>query len=407
MNKKRRTITFLLIAWTVINLIAGSLLFIDIQIFKAPKITATIKIAEINEEEASVEAIINISNPNIFGLSTRNFEIITTTPDGEEVIHTFLEGGDIGPNEEKSFETTAYVRFENNSPETLTSKITGDIGISVAFIKKTIPITVSVITSVEEIMETLAAPKINMHIEFGELTQKGLNLTGTIEAYNPNSFDIIIGDISGKIKAETGKNVGNLEIRGGVLKSGESLELESNGTILLDALNYKTITINIDGMAGARIAGINETVPISIEVDIKVPDLSNLLAPNIPTDVLIIGDYRLSLRGLIDDLTLEIDNPNKIDIEAKDILVSIFYVNAGEKTFVGETSLEEGIVKAQSREDFCGQLVIPYSKLLTMTGKRLLPDQMLITIRANVTIPGINQTIWVGVTGCQDFRFFN
>jgi len=87
-------------------------------------------------------------------------------------------------------------------------------------------------------------------------------------------------------------------------------------------------------------------------------------------------------------------------------LVSIFYVNAGEKTFVGETSLEEGIVKAQSREDFCGQLVIPYSKLLTMTGKRLLPDQMLITIRANVTIPGINQTIWVGVTGYQDFRLF-
>jgi LEA14-like dessication related protein len=403
---KRRIITFLLVVWTVINLVAGTLLFVDIQVLKTPKITADIKIAEINEGEAVVYASIDIDNPNGFGLATKNFEVVTTTPDGNEIIRILVKGGDIPPNGKKTFTAEAHVRFENNSPEILASKITGNIGINIGFIQKTIPIDINVITSVEEIINKLAAPSIKMKIEFGELTQKGLNLTGTIEAYNPNSFDISIGDISGTVTTDTGKNVGNLKIEGGTLKSEKSIELKSTGTILLAALNYKAITINISGMVGARIAGINETVPISIEAEIKVPDISNLLAPNIPTDVVIIGDYKLSLKGLIDYITLEIDNPNKIDIEARNITVTFFYITNGEKTFICETSLEEGIVKAQSKGDFKGQLIVPYSKLLSSAGGRLLPDQMLITVRANVTIPGINQTIWVGVTGYQDFRLF-
>jgi len=404
---KRRIITFLLVVWTIINLVAGTLLFVDIQILKAPEITATINVAEINEEEAVILASINVSNPNSFGLSTKNFEVVITAPSGDEIARVLVEGGSIPPNKIKTFTATAYVGFKNESPKLLLSRITGNIGITIGFIQKTIPIAINVITSVEEIIKKLAAPSIKMKVEFGELTQKGLNLTGAIEAYNPNSFDIIIGDISGTITTDTGKNVGNLKIEGGTLESEKSIELKSTGTIMLAALNYKAIIINISGRAGARIAGINETVPISIEAEIKVPDISNLLAPHVPTDVLIIGDYKFSLKGLIDDITLEIDNPNKIDIEARDITVTVFYLNDGEKTFIGETSLEEGIVKAQSKEDFKGQLIIPYSKLFPKIGGRLLPDQMLITVRANVTIPGINQTIWVGVTGYQDFRLFN
>lgn len=404
---KKRKIVILLTVWTVINLILGALLFIDIQILKAPEITASVKITDINEEEALIQAIINVSNPNSFGLSTKNFEVVTVTPSGDEVVSVQLEGGSIPPHKSKTFMASTRVRFEGNSPELLTSKITGNIGINIGFIQKTIPIAINVITSVEEIIKKLAAPNIKLKVEFGELTQKGLNLTGAIEVYNPNSFDIIIGDISGTITTNTGKNVGNLKIEGKILESEKSFELKSTGTILLAALNYKAITINISGRAGARIAGINKTVPISIEAEIKVPEISNLLAPHVPTDVLIIGDYKFSLKGLIDDITLEIDNPNKIDIEARNITVSFSYLNKGEKTFVAETSLEEGIIKAQSKEDFKGRLIVPYNKVFPRVGGRLLPDQMLVTVRANVTIPGINQTIWVGVTGYQDFRLFN
>jgi len=405
MNKK--LVAVLLSIITLVNIIAGVLLLTDIQLLEMPETTIKIEVTELSPDEAVIQAIIDVDNPNAFEIIAKNLEIITLTPDGNQVVSMLLDGGIIPANSNKTFESYAYAKFDSNSPEILTSKLTGQIGVKIGFIQKTIPLAINVITSLEDVIKKLSAPRIKMNVEFGELTQKGLNLTGTIEVYNPNSFDIIIGDISGKIITDTGKNVGDLKIQGGTLKAEKTLELESTGAILLEALNYKTIIINVSGRVGARIAGINETLPISIEAEIKVPDISNLLAPNIPTDVMIIGDYKFSLRGLLDDIVLEIDNPNKIDIEARDITVSVFYINAGEKTFICETPLEEGIVKAQSKAGFKGQLLIPYSKLFPRTGGRLLPDQMLITVRANVTIPGINQTIWVGVTGYQDFRFFN
>jgi LEA14-like dessication related protein len=288
----------------------------------------------------------------------------------------------------------------------LTSKITGSIGISIGFIQKTIPIAINIITSVEEVIEKLAAPTISIQVDFGEFTRKGVNLTGTIEAYNPNKFDIIIGDISGEIETNTGKIVGNLKIEGGVLESEESLKLKSTGGILLEALNFKALSINISGRAGARIAGINKSVPFSVKVQINLPNISKLLSPDKPTEIIIKGDYKFTLNGLKDDLILEINNPNKIDLEARDLTVSIFLINGEEKELAGETRLEEGIIKAESVGQFKGQITIPYSKLIPKIGERLLPDEMLVTVRANLSIPGIDQTIWVGVTGCQDFRLF-
>jgi LEA14-like dessication related protein len=392
--------------WTIINLIAGTLLFIDIQVLKAPEITANIKVVEINGEEAIIHATIDVNNPNSFGLSTKNFEVVTTTPDGNEVVYVLIEGGSIPPHESKTFTATSNVRFNDNSPELLTSKITGSIGISIGFIQKTIPIAMNVITSLEGVMEKIAAPMISIQVEFGELTQRGVNLTGTIEVYNPNEFDIIIGDISGEIETNTGKIVGNLKIEGGVLESEGSLKLKSTGGILLEAINFKALSINISGRAGARIAGINRSVPFSVKVQINLPDISKLLSPGEPTDIIIKGDYKFTLNGLKDDLILEINNPNKIDLEARDLIVSIFLINGDEKKFVGETRLEEGIIKAGSVGQFKGQIIMPYSKLLPKIGERLLPDEMLITVRANLSIPGMDQTIWVGLAGYQDFRLF-
>ena len=401
---KRRIITFLLVVWTIINLVAGTLLFVDIQILKAPEITATINVAEINEEEAVILASINVSNPNSFGLSTKNFEVVITAPSGDEIARVLIEGGSIPPNKIKTFTATAYVGFKNESPKLLSSRITGNIGINIGFIQKTIPIAMNIITSVDEVIEKLAAPAISIQIEFGELTQKGMNLTGIIEAYNPNKFDIIIGNISGEIETNTGKIVGNLKIQGGILESEKSLKIKSTGEVFLEVLNFKNLTININGRAGARIAGINESIPFLVKIKIGVPDISKLLSPDTPTDIIIKGDYKLTLEGLKDDLILEINNPNKIDIEARDILVSFFLINGEEKKFLGETRLEEGIVKAKSVGQFKGQIIIPYSKLLPETGEHLLPDEMLTIVRANLSIPGISQTIWVGVNGYLDFR---
>ena len=150
---RKKIITFVLIVWTIINLIAGTLLFVNIQVLKAPEITANIKAVEINEDEAIIQVIINVSNPNSFGVTTKNFEVVTTASTGDEIAHLLIEGGSIPPYKDKTFTASAYAGFNDNSPKLLTSKITGDIGISIGFMQKTIPIAINIITSLEEVMK--------------------------------------------------------------------------------------------------------------------------------------------------------------------------------------------------------------------------------------------------------------
>jgi len=403
---RKKIITTFVVTLIIINLIVAAFLFFDIQLIEAPETTIKIDILEINAEEAVMQTTIDVLNPNGFELITKNFEILASTPDGKEVAHVSLAGEGIPPKSSKTFTANVAIAFDGGNPETLTVKMTGSVGINIGFIQKTIPLTINIITSLENALESFASPSLNIRAKFGELKREGVDLSGTIEVYNPNKFDIYIDTISVVIETETGENVGNLEIAGGLLLSKETFELKSEGMLLLEALNAKTLSINMSGKAGAKIAGINQSVSFSTEVEITVPDISKLLDSEVPTDLVIIGDYKITLKGIMDYIILEINNPNKIDIELKDIVFIVNRIEDGKKTLIAETDLEEGIVKAGSVGQFKGQILLPYSKLLSIQKGRLLPDELELTVRARIAIPGINQSIRVGVSGVQDFRLF-
>jgi len=403
---RKKIITAFVAMLIIINLIVAAFLFFDIQLMEAPETTIKIDILEINAEEAALQTIIDVSNPNGFELITKNFEIVASTPDGKVVAHILLDGGSIPPHNSKTFTANAVIAFDGASPETLTIKMTGSVGVNIGFIQKTIPLAINIVTSLEDVIKSFASPSLNIRAEFGELTKEGINLSGTIEAYNPNKFDIYIDSISVVIETETGKNVGNLEISGGTLASKESLELKSEGKIRLEALNAKILFINMSGKAGAKIAGVNQSISFSTEIEIAVPDISNLIASDVPTEISISGDYKVTLQGIMNYIILEVRNPNKIDIELKDVIVMVNRIDDGEKMLIAETELEEGIVKAESVKQFKGQMVIPYSKLFSFKKGRFLPDELEIIVRGYATIPGINQSIWTSVSGYQDFRLF-
>ena len=403
---KKKLITSFVAILITINLIASAFLFFDIQLMEAPETTIKIDILEINAEEAILQTTIDVSNPNGFGLITENFEIAISTPDGKEVSHISLDGGSIPPQSSKTFTTDAVIAFDEVDPEILTTQVTGVVGVSIGFIQKTIPISINVLTSLEGALESFASPSLNIRAKFGGLTADGVNLSGTIEVYNPNKFDIYIDNISVTIETEKGENVGNMEIIGGLLSSKGTLELESEGVLFLEALNAKTLSINMSGKAGAKIAGVNQSISFSTEVEIAVPDVSKLLDSEIPTDISIIGDYKVTFKGIMNYITLEANNPNKIDVELRDIVVTVNRIDDGEKMLIAETGLQEGVIKAESVKQFKGQMLLPYSKLFIIQKGRLLPDELEITVRAHVTLPGLNQSIWVGVSGYQDFRLF-
>jgi LEA14-like dessication related protein len=403
---RKKIINLILVMITIINIIAATFIFFDIQILQAPETTISIDIIEINSDEAIIQTTIDIDNPNSFKIITKDLEIVIITPDGDQIAHMKIDGGHVPPNEKKTFTETFVIDFNDNSPGLLTTRLTGKLGMKTGFIQKTILLAINVVTSVEDVIKQLAPPIINIKTDFREMTQERINISGVIDVYNPNTFDISIENISLEIKTDTGKNVGNLVVDKGTIIAKSSLKLNAGGEILLESLNAETLTINMSAIATAKIADFNKSLPLYVEVEMEVPDLETLLSPDPPLGVIIKTDFKASIKGLIIKLLLEVHNPSKIVLVGEDILVSIYSVNKEEKRLISKCDLEEGIIKAESVTFLRGEMIVPYFKLLPQKGEKIIPDGILVMVRGKAAIQGINQSIWLEVGGYQDLRPF-
>jgi hypothetical protein len=150
------------------------------------------------------------------------------------------------------------------------------------------------------------------------------------------------------------------------------------------------------------IAGIKKSMNFSVEADIIPPHLEQLLS-DLPTDSSLTGKYKLTLGGLLDQITLEIINPNKLTFHANDITVHIYRVDRDKQRLMCNGTIPDGVITSQNTTILQGDMLIPYSQLLPHLGERLFADRLQVIVRTNITIQGLNQTIWVGMTGYQDF----
>lgn len=403
----RRIVIIILIILLFINIIASAFIFLDIRILEMPDTTIKIDLIELSPDDVMIYYNIEINNPNQFELIIDNFEIVTNTKEENIIAEISIAGGCIPPQGKRTFSSTERIAFEGEGYSVLTSKISGTVGVKfLGLVKKTMPIAVNVITSADEIINSIESPIIHIWGDFGEITTKRINFTGIIEIYNPNHFEMYIEDLIANFETETGKNVGKIDISGGVVPAKSSLDLKGEGSLLIEALNANNISVNMTSSAGIKIAGINKKIPYSISTHIKIPKIEDIINMNIPTDAIITSDIKATPRGFRSLITLEINNPNKIGFIAKDIVVSIFRVDKDDRTLIGECSIQEGEVGPESQKILTAEIPLPYRKVLFSRGKGFLPDALLVMVRANVTLPGLDQHIWIGVSGYQDMHPF-
>ncbi len=401
---KKRTIKSILAMVTIMNILTAIVLFVDIQLFDMPETTISIDIIEIGADDMIIQTTIEIDNTNSFGLRAENLHLITSTPKREEVANVAIKGGHIPAHKLTTFTEEMIITLRGQSPEVLTTKITGKIGVDIGFITKTLPLSINVKTSLEEAVKTLKMPSILVRTEIGNFTNEQINVTATIEIHNPNTFDLLIENLSAEIRTENGSIMGIFQIPDTRLPGKNTTTQTAEGNIQLMALNAKQLFVNFSGSVGVSMAGYNKSLPLDLTIEMGVPDIKAIFS-DLPTDIVIRGDYKASLFGIIDDIVLEVYNPTKLDLELTDITVTANRIDDGEKVMIAETELESGIVKAESVGAFKGQMIMPYSKLLSLKTGRILPDEMEVRVRANATLPGIDQKIWVGVSGYQDLRF--
>jgi len=402
---RKKIVKFLFIIVTVLYIIIGALLFINIQVLAAPEIIIDIEVAEINSEEAVLHTEININNPNSFDVSVRNLKIITTAPDGFQVANVEIKGGKISSHEKKTFTEDINIAFAGHSPEILISKITGDIGMSILFIEKTIPLNMGVVTSLEKVLNEIVAPIISVTVEFNEFTTEEVKLSAILDVYNPNSFEIYIEDIKGEIKTNTGKIVGELDVKGGILPPKDYLEINTSGWILLESFNVEKLFYNVNGLAGAKIAGFEKNMSFDVETRLIVPDLEELIfSKDKPMLLSIKANNKLTLKGLATIIYLEVNNTYKVDITIRDIICRLYTADDDKKYLLGENNIEEELIaeKGQIGVSSC-EIIIPFSKILTINPSS---EWLMVSVTARLTIRGIDPSVYVEIRGYTDIHIF-
>ena len=400
----KKIIVIILVAATILNIVAGAFLFLDIQQMTIPEMTLTLEVLNITADEAVLQTTVSINNHNSFPIFLQNLTMITVDENGNTINHLTIDGGETKAYENRTFTTTISIRFNGSLPNHLTSRLTGTFGTEFfGIIKKTFPLTFSIVTSLNNILEQFTLPHIHLSANFSDITQEGINFTGVIEITNPNTIDIEIENLSASITTETGLHVGAVHIQRETITAKTTKQLIGSGWILLKALDAESLRMTLTGDIIIYVAGIRKPMNLSVEADIVPPSLERLLS-DLPTEASLTGDYTYTLKdGLRDTVTFTIKNPNKLTLLADDITVQIYRVDGTKTRLLSNGTLPDGLITPQSTTVLQGDMFIPLTQLWPRRGERFIPDQLQVILRSNVTIQGFNQTIWIGVIGYQDF----
>ncbi len=384
-------------------------LFIFFPLFQlnsivCPRTEIELTCTNFNSTSASFNTSILMDNQNSFSMELKNICINVTNPD-EKVISTItFKKITIPANKETEFYQNVDISFNGTYPSVLKTKASGIFGIQIGLFQKNIPVTFYINTNLMDVINDVNTPIINSQLQFGTINQNEINVSLSLDVFNPNTFDMEINDLSIQI-IDTKDNIyASCNPSDIVILSEKHTIIEETITISLTALNSEVLYLNSSMDVKVAIAGFVKQLPLTISSKIILPDLDTLLSSSFPTDVIIKGDYHTSLNGLIDTITLMVRNPNNIEYSIKDIEVRIYRINNNQRTIIGNGSIDSGIIQPNTITKLTGEVLIPYTKLLIPDGITLLPDWLEVSIRANATIKGLNHYMWVGMIAYQDFH---
>ena len=405
---KKTLVTLLIVILLIVNGIGAALLFIDIQVLKFPQTTLRIDVVEINSDEAVLHHDLMIHNPNPFDLILQDLQILATTSDGVQVTRLIIKGGTIPGGSNRSYSSDDIISLRGNLSGDLTSKVTGTAGVNLlGIIKKTIPLEVTVLTSFHDLLEKIQLPTLTVHAAFGNITGKSINMTADIDLSNPNTFNITVGTVTLGITSETGKPEGSFTINGAEIPVEQTVTLQGQGTILLDAFNAKHLLVSIATKLGIAIAGYNKTLPFSSTIDLTMPSFEEYLTKEKPLELALIVDFSVKNRGLLGAVTLSLDNPTIIPLYARDINIDYYRIDKGVKTFLAKSPISGGEFPPHTLTNYTGEIFLPFSMVIKpLVYKRILPDALFARLNVNLTVTGINESLWVGLGSYIDLRLF-
>lgn len=407
---KKTVVGILIVILLVLNIVGAALIYTNIQVLKFPETTLRIDLVEINSEQAVLHHDLQIHNPNPFDLILQDVRILAKTSESVELANLTIDGGIIPAGANRSYSSDDIISLKGNLSGTLTSKVTGIVGVNIlGIIKKTIPLEVTVLTSLNGILEKLSMPTMTIHADIGNITSNAINMTTAIDVSNPDTFNMTVHNITlNATNSDTRKSEGSFTIDGATIPAGQTVTLNGQGTILFDAFNAKHLLVSLSTQIGVTLAGYNKTLPFSSSIDIAMPTLENYLTKGHPLDLSLLVDFHIKKGGVHGAVTVSMDNPTIIPLYATDIKIDYYRVDNGIKTFLIESPIGGGPFPPHAVTNYTGELFLPFKLLIQpLVYKTFLPDALFARLNVNFTVFGVNATIWVGIGSNIDLRFFH
>jgi LEA14-like dessication related protein len=404
----KKLLKIVLIILIIINLFITLFLFYDFQVFESPETIVSIDVVKINSEELVLQTKMDINNPNSFDLTVSDFIVSSKTIDGISIGELSIEGGTIAGKQNETFISIDKFALEGQSFKTLKNEITGKIGIKIlGIIQKTIPVKIIILTSIEEIINSLESPVLNVEAFFDDINSKGLNFSASINVYNPTDFEYTIGSLNLNLKTDDNIDVGNITIFGDTILPKSSLTFSSKGTVSYNALDAKILLVKLSGVAGARIAGMYQEVKLSTVTQVKIPNIQEFIFKNQSIDFYIPVQIKLTAKGILVNLGFKFFNPSDIPLLAKNLVCSVLRVDGDDMTLLGDKKMDPCQLIPENIVCVKTQILISYLTYITKMPGKILPDWLVIKIHGDFSIAGTRQAFPITLNAYIDPNLIN
>ncbi|MBN2603286.1 MAG: hypothetical protein JXA91_04045 [Candidatus Thermoplasmatota archaeon] len=395
---KKNIMIILIVVFVIYSIITTVLLF-SVNSIEFPETEINIRIKEITTEEAIIYTTITISNTNIFDMFIRDMKIITSTVNGSEVNSFSIKGGRICSNTDKTFISNNSISFDGKNPDLLKTQMSAEAGFNIFGFDRVLPLSMNVISSLEDIVEDFKLPIVNIGTNFKGIDNNEIRFDVEIQINNINSFELYLKNSKIIFENEEGENLGKIILDDSNIKAESSKIVGAEGNLMLQALNYQKLFVKFNAEVGLLMAGIDQSREINTQVEISVPNIEELIPSDKKISSALRSDSKITIKGFISDVTFEVNNPTKINFVAQEILIEYYRIDNNEKTLLANTSINGGNISPEGKTFFKGNFLIPFSKVQWY---KFIPDWYFIQIWAKMSLPGVNQSMWIGVSSYID-----
>lgn len=298
-----------------------------------------------------------ITNDNPFGIDVGDVQIVASDGSGGTISTSTMDGLYVEPSSAGTLTGEMLMPLDVLNESTIVIAFETQAG----FGSVTLPIGARLTVNMPNLESLIAAPGIEMAIDFEDATSDGLRLGLRATITNPNQFGIDMGDVRIVATGQSGRRILTERMSGCHIGPGDAGTLRGDLLMPLNVLDESAVIITMETEAG--FAGV--AVPISATMTINMPDIGSLVSvPKVQMYIEPSWVADLPLPGLRVDVIANMANEGGIDLNI-DTIDASFFDYRGE--YVMKMSVPGGTIRAHSGHRFSGTVTLSalqYSRLL-------------------------------------------